>query len=94
MELSDIEAPKKGRPPGSSRRPSLPGFRSECEQAERYGITVVTLRRWNREGKGARPIKVGRQNMYRVGDDERLLAQQLDVQASEPRGRGRPRKRG
>lgn len=84
---------KVGRPRGPSRKPTLPGYFSEEEQAARLGISVPQLRRWRRAGKGPRPVQIGRRNLYAHKSEARWLAEQLAAaeQKQLVRGRGRPR---
>jgi hypothetical protein len=75
------------------RVPTMSGHHSEELEAEQWGITVPTLRRWNKLGKGPKVVKVGRFNMYRDDAAPRALAEQAAAaeNAFKPRGRGRPR---
>jgi hypothetical protein len=93
MDLFVAEASKVGRPRGKSRKPTLPGFYSEEEQAERLGISVVQLRRWRRASVGPKSVRCGRRELYPHGGDEKWLAEKLASAETKPalRGRGRPR---
>jgi hypothetical protein len=83
---------KVGRPRGPSRKPTLPGYFSEVEQAARLGISVSQLRRWRRAGRGPRPVSIGRHNLYTHESEAKWLAEQLAAAEQKPvRGRGRPR---
>ena len=93
MELALAEPAKGGRPRGPGRKPTIPGYHSEAEQAERLGISVPQLRRWRRAGIGPRHVYCGRYALYPHGEDEKYLAGQLAAADRKPavRGRGRPR---
>jgi hypothetical protein len=83
---------RKGRKPGSkNNRPSIPGYRSEEEQAARLGISIYTLRRWRRAGIGPRPIRLGRNDLYPENEEARFLDEKQAAAEHKPRGRGRPR---
>lgn len=46
------------------------------EFADRVGVTVRTVERWEREGRGPKPIRIGRRTVrYRVTDIENWLDQ-------------------
>ena len=93
MDVGFAESKKPGRPRGASRRPTLPGYHSEEEQAARLGISVVQLRRWRRGGIGPKSVRCGRRELYPHGEDQKWLTEKLaDAQhKSTLRGRGRPR---
>jgi hypothetical protein len=91
MKFGPSEAKKAGRPRGASRKPKLPGYYSEEEQAARLGITVVQLRRWRRAGIGPNSVRCGRHELYPHGEDEKWLTEKLADAQRKVRGRGRPR---
>jgi hypothetical protein len=62
------------------RTPSLPGYRSEVEQAARLGITVRTLRRWRRRGKAPPHLQIGRTVVHSEEGEADWLARQERVQ--------------
>jgi predicted DNA-binding transcriptional regulator AlpA len=44
-------------------------LRSRADAAEFLGVAVSTLERWDREGFGPRPVKIGPRRVgYRTGD--------------------------
>jgi hypothetical protein len=76
------------------QRPSLPGFRSEEEEAARLGIGLTTLRRWRRMRTDPPHVKVGRRILYDEDPETeiRWLATQKVEAERKNRRRGRPRR--
>jgi hypothetical protein len=62
------------------RTPSIPGYRSEAEQAARLGVTIRTLRRWRRQGKAPPFLLIGRTVVHSEEGEADWLAQQERVQ--------------
>jgi hypothetical protein len=86
MNSGFVESKNPRRPRGVTRKPTLPGYHSEEEQAERLG-----MRRW-RAGTGPKSVRCGRQ-LYPHGGDEKWLNEKLANAQRNPteRGPGRPR---
>lgn len=88
MDLGFAESKKPGRPRGASRKPALPRYYSEEEQAQRLGISVVQLRRWRRAGIGPQSVRCGRHELYPYGEDEKWLTEKLADAQRKPTVRG------
>jgi DNA-binding transcriptional MerR regulator len=58
------------------KKPVLPGYFDEAEEAELLGVSLSTLRRWKRRKIGPVPITVGRSTLYSIDENERWLAEQ------------------
>jgi hypothetical protein len=73
---------------------TIPGWHSEPEAAAMLGESLQTRRRNRRAGIGPRWVRHGRRVLYEDGSEAAYLAglQEKAEAASEPRGRGRPRK--
>jgi DNA-binding transcriptional MerR regulator len=52
---------------------TIPGYRTEEQQAERLGKTVRTLRLWRQQGIGPAWIKAGKSVLYSEDSDVRWL---------------------
>jgi hypothetical protein len=74
-------------------KPSIPGYRTEQQQAAVIGISLSTLRRWRKKKYGPRSVRYGRFILYPEDEDTRFLAEQAAATENslKPRGRGRPR---
>jgi len=53
------------------KRHRIPGYTPEREFADELGVSLDTLRKWRRQGKGPAYIIVGRQ--IHVGDEDKLV---------------------
>jgi hypothetical protein len=58
------------------KKPTLPGYFSEEEEAARLGIGLACLRRWRRDGMGPLAVKVGRHVVYPHDSDQKWVAEQ------------------
>lgn len=55
---------------------------SNEEVAERYGVSIATVRKWRHEGTGPAGVKFGRHVRYSVAELERWEREQAAKQAS------------
>ena len=76
------------------KRVSVPDWHTEEEAAELLGESMGLRRRNRRAGIGPRWVRHGRRILYEDGSEHAYLRelQARAEAASEPRGRGRPRK--
>lgn len=54
---------------------------TRAELATELGMSVFTLNQWAVSGKGPRPIRVGRQCLYRREDVDKFLAEKAETPA-------------
>jgi hypothetical protein len=76
------------------KRVSVPDWHTEEEAAELLGESMGLRRRNRRLNIGPKWVRHGRRILYQDGSEAEYLAelQEKAEAASEPRGRGRPRK--
>jgi hypothetical protein len=67
---------------------TIPGYRSEEEQAKRLGKTVRTLRGWRKQGRGPAWSRNGKDIVYADDSDVRWLKSQ-EVQPVRERRQAR-----
>jgi predicted site-specific integrase-resolvase len=72
------------------KKPQLPGYHSEQEEADRLGIGLATLRRWRRIGLGPKAVRCGRRYLYSHDADAKWIAeQQAAAERTERKRTGR-----